>query len=635
MRGPVAAAAAAIVAILFVATGVLSSVEQRLSDAWFSVETVPPSGRTLLVFVDKTAELRGSGVRIARKDLAHLLLELNSAGASRVLIEVGLADPGSEADDELLAQALSRLGRQVAISSFAILAADGERTGWRRSVVSSRFAQIATLTASDLALDEDARLRSSGIEDSGLPPLTSSPAWLSGRDYNGAPFRIDFGIDLGRIRKIDAEAILGDRAAIADIRGSNVIIGNYASSTGYGISVPRYGELRRPQITALATETLLLGRELRRLSSVPAALGIVLLAAVTALWCARLGALAGAGAFGGIVLCAIALGAKLQMSLGLIAPTASTAVASTVGFLAAQFGVHPLFERPRQAIKAIIEGIDVRLASALDRASDGLITFDADGTLLSANAAARRILQLEGAATMDQHLLPELFGPQADHVLAVVHGRQSCRVRTWIERTRRHVELAVDTVPGGDGIIGIAVVRDVTDEEAHLAALHRLATQDPLTGAVNRRAFEEALGACVSSNEAFALLVCDLDGFKKVNDKLGHQAGDALLCDITDRLRRNLRPSDIVARLGGDEFAILLPGATEQHALDAADRLVAAVAQPILIGTQLVTVGVSIGIVLGSAEFGPKELLNSADAAMYQAKLARCGYAFASDRKAA
>jgi diguanylate cyclase (GGDEF)-like protein len=163
--------------------------------------------------------------------------------------------------------------------------------------------------------------------------------------------------------------------------------------------------------------------------------------------------------------------------------------------------------------------------------------------------------------------------------------------------------------------------------------------RDPLTGLQNRRAFEEALAqACADSTEPFALLLCDLDGFKQVNDTLGHAAGDALLREIAGRLVEATKPHGMAARLGGDEFGILLPRSTQTQAATTAERLIGAIARPIRIGiqtgTQGVTVGVSIGVAMGSPNAQAQALMERADAAMYDAKRNGSGYGFGRARSA-
>ncbi|WP_129339375.1 GGDEF domain-containing protein [Cellulomonas endophytica] len=132
--------------------------------------------------------------------------------------------------------------------------------------------------------------------------------------------------------------------------------------------------------------------------------------------------------------------------------------------------------------------------------------------------------------------------------------------------------------------VGIAVALTTTVER-----LHREATRDPLTGVLTRRALEEAVGqACRRAERSGApltLVVLDLDGFKGVNDRHGHAAGDALLVALTAAWRTVLRPDDVLGRLGGDEFALLLPGATPDGTRDVLGRLRAAHPQAWSAGT--------------------------------------------------
>ncbi|MDA8109808.1 MAG: GGDEF domain-containing protein [Betaproteobacteria bacterium] len=191
------------------------------------------------------------------------------------------------------------------------------------------------------------------------------------------------------------------------------------------------------------------------------------------------------------------------------------------------------------------------------------------------------------------------------------------------------------------GLLGIAATswvafRDIAAAHAHTA---NRARQDALTGVPNRQCFTEhfsqALARTQRTGRALALLLLDLDGFKAVNDALGHAAGDALLQEIASRLGRRLRRSDMLARMGGDEFAILLEPVGERvDAASVAEELVRAVAGLEAIGEASMSVGASIGIVLVDAasarSAGADELVKRADRAMYEAKRAGKGrYAFA------
>ncbi|MGI4796315.1 MAG: putative bifunctional diguanylate cyclase/phosphodiesterase [Janthinobacterium lividum] len=148
-----------------------------------------------------------------------------------------------------------------------------------------------------------------------------------------------------------------------------------------------------------------------------------------------------------------------------------------------------------------------------------------------------------------------------------------------------------------------------------------LAGHDSLTNLPNRAQFHDALAHACANNIPFALLCLDLDGFKTVNDTLGHGMGDALLVAVSGRLRACLRDGDMVARLGGDEFAVLQVGGDAPAAAILAQRLINHVAEPYQLGKAPTSIGVSIGIALAAATNPePEELLKGADLALYHSK---------------
>jgi diguanylate cyclase (GGDEF)-like protein len=158
----------------------------------------------------------------------------------------------------------------------------------------------------------------------------------------------------------------------------------------------------------------------------------------------------------------------------------------------------------------------------------------------------------------------------------------------------------------------------------------RIALTDKLTGLPNRLYLEERLqGMChgLERGERFALLGLDLDGFKAVNDRHGHGAGDLLLQALAGRLRGAVREQDSACRLGGDEFVVLLPAASADEAAFVAKRIIAAISRPFDVGVvDLLQVGVSIGSAAAPEHgAGPAELLAAADRALYAAKAAGKG----------
>lgn len=175
-------------------------------------------------------------------------------------------------------------------------------------------------------------------------------------------------------------------------------------------------------------------------------------------------------------------------------------------------------------------------------------------------------------------------------------------------------------------LAALAVVAGMTrlvwtaNENVGLEVARRLAVTDDLTGLGNRRGLETALRSACSRREVFALLLIDLDGFKEVNDTLGHTAGDELLRAMAGRLGRLVRPDDVFVRLGGDEFGVLVRGCDEKAAAAVAGGLADALETGFDIQDITVRIGASTGIALGAGETDAAELLRRADVAMYEAK---------------
>jgi len=145
-----------------------------------------------------------------------------------------------------------------------------------------------------------------------------------------------------------------------------------------------------------------------------------------------------------------------------------------------------------------------------------------------------------------------------------------------------------------------------------------LALTDPVTELPNRRAFEERLKLSYERHDGFALLYLDLDGFKQVNDRLGHQAGDDVLRDVAGVLRQCIRVADMAARVGGDEFCLLLAAADTTTTRTVAERVLKGLAG--ITRARGVTIGASFGVATDADGPGPHEVVAAADGAMYRAK---------------
>ncbi len=166
-----------------------------------------------------------------------------------------------------------------------------------------------------------------------------------------------------------------------------------------------------------------------------------------------------------------------------------------------------------------------------------------------------------------------------------------------------------------------ALAQDIARREQVEAQLAYSATHDALTGLPNRPQLVAELDRLlVESEELISVLFVDLDGFKAVNDRLGHGAGDELLVRVSDRLRGVLRPSDFVARLGGDEFVVVLRGLGLLEAERMAERIVSALELPFIVTNDECQISASIGVSSANEDRSPERLIKEADIAMYRAK---------------
>lgn len=194
----------------------------------------------------------------------------------------------------------------------------------------------------------------------------------------------------------------------------------------------------------------------------------------------------------------------------------------------------------------------------------------------------------------------------------------------WVEVTFNPTRDAVT----GEATGYVAAVRDVSEQEAAIRRVDHLARHDALTDLANRTLFRErliqGLAAIREGGDSFSLFCLDLDRFKAVNDGLGHQAGDAVLRSVAERLRKLVRDEDTVARVGGDEFVIIRIH-TERADDDAllAQRLITAIRAPIDLDGESAIVGTSVGITRAPREGGdPDTLYRQADLALHKAKAA-------------
>jgi diguanylate cyclase (GGDEF)-like protein len=201
-------------------------------------------------------------------------------------------------------------------------------------------------------------------------------------------------------------------------------------------------------------------------------------------------------------------------------------------------------------------------------------------------------------------------------------------MRKSLGQSLEHLEVCVAGMTR-DGKDSIASLRaQLTSYEARLEAVERTASEDPLTGLANRRRIERQLEQCVQDGRPFSIIYVDLNGFKKINDGLGHVAGDDLLKQFAGELRNAFRAKDLVGRWGGDEFIALVEGESNEARLRS-EMIEKWVNGDYTLGTSAEPRKVKVSAATGSATWQPGEsavqLLSRADAAMYQNKARMAG----------
>ncbi|MBI5501870.1 MAG: EAL domain-containing protein [Deltaproteobacteria bacterium] len=267
---------------------------------------------------------------------------------------------------------------------------------------------------------------------------------------------------------------------------------------------------------------------------------------------------------------------------------------------------------------------------------DALVLTDLRGRILAVNRAALRTLERPAGELVGrpwrEFLAPERAG-DGERLAAAVRSGPVVGFETAARSGSGEVIPLLGSVsrvrtPAGDEIGSVAILRDDRERRRAEERIHRLAHHDPLTDLPNRLLFRDRLQQAVHRAQRYkhvvGVLILDVDRLKEVNDLRGHEAGDALLRVVAERLLGCLREGDTAARLGGDEFAVALPerGGLED-VLATGRAILAALREPVDIGGEPVHGGASIGIALypGDAR-EPGGLLACADAAMYRAKRA-------------
>lgn len=267
------------------------------------------------------------------------------------------------------------------------------------------------------------------------------------------------------------------------------------------------------------------------------------------------------------------------------------------------------------------------MAHAFTSSPDALVITDSQWQIIEANTAFHLMVGVEPR--------PETTLLLADFMdVDTLVDEKDPSSRLWRQEAAlidmRGVPIPVDVTVSAfhtshtESICHVLAIRDITDRKKAAARLEWFAHYDPLTELMNRNALEQHLARLFDPQEVepFALMFIDLDGFKEVNDSLGHNNGDLLLKEIALRLQVVMNNKALVSRWGGDEFVVVLhPPSGQQEVMDTSSKLIARLTEPISIGPHCVTITPSIGVALAPLDGqDASTLLRRADSAMYAAK---------------
>ncbi len=280
-----------------------------------------------------------------------------------------------------------------------------------------------------------------------------------------------------------------------------------------------------------------------------------------------------------------------------------------------------------QLLKQTEERLEL-FARCLENISDAVVIRDTNFTVLEVNHSFSTITGKTREQVIkkpfDLAMYPTRFLQEIGHTLQTTGSWQGEIQDQRISGEVYQAELNFDIVRDDHGVLTqfVAVFSDISERKKREAELSRLANSDTLTGLPNRAMFSAELGRLVDREVKHALLVFDLDNFKKINDSLGHQLGDSLLIKLAERLSQLTRQKERLYRLGGDEFAILLENTNDIHTITSmAKELIKQINLPFFINQHELAITSSIGIVLYPEDGrDPEALLRNADTAMYHAK---------------
>lgn len=560
-----------------------------------------PADPDIVLVTVSNVDIRNRGVdRLDRVFLAETLERLEASGARRVLLDLLLSDDLSTAEEEALRRAARRWGPERLAISYE--PQESQRPP-------AAMAGHVTLVDLRMIPSPDGYFREYRYpaKDGGLDPI----AWLATGEQRSGSTPYDLRVDPAQFVRFSLVDVHSNHFDSTAFRDKLVILSTGRDAARMRVQLPLIGEVDRATLLAMATQSRREHYEQRlHLAQRWQAgmLGLVWLAGAWIGWAARRARVALAC---GVVLVSAVLWATSYLTLVQGTPS-SPGLTLGLFFVTMYTSIAIRLKLPQMLTSCLSGDLSPEEAWAwrgqLD-VSQPAVLFGTSGRVKRANAAARQAFGLAPpAGDPAGRALSKLCCPE--------WGQRAARVATeWGERRSWDLIWPHSELP-------LVLFNDVTRVALEHEKLRHELLHDPLTGALNRRGFEEAAAELQRQGSYdYAILFMDMNGFKQVNDQQGHEMGDRLLQLAAERFSSALRPTDKLSRWGGDEYAVLMLGhASLESVAVLAARLESVLREPIDLGTAVVKVGVAVGYAIPQPGEVFTAVLQRADEAMYARK---------------
>jgi diguanylate cyclase (GGDEF)-like protein/PAS domain S-box-containing protein len=572
-----------------------------------------------------------------RSTHARLLDRLLPAHPRHVFLDIDFSAESDSQEDALLSQAIARWQPATLILPAFQQVDSGDEDALQLTRPLPAFGIHATLGSVNIAPSGDSMIRDidSVWSAPGAQGVPAAFALFTDRALPSGKLAIDYSISPASFQFFSYADVLQGRVNPAALTGKTLIVGATAIELGDMLPVPVYRTLPGIVVQSLAAQTVR--------SGLPRMPGPLVGLSLLALWAIVVAAGLRSASWrrSAVISCAMILVA-IAVTLGARYLHVQLEAAPCLLIVGMSFLLGTLRSLDIQTLRGLrltrlATRRDALLQSIVESSADCILCVDAAGCIVSVNPATGRLLGAEPARLLHQsllQLLPQLAGTERGDRIEALKGRISEQVACGVDGTLIPVEISVTPVHLQDETLHTVLLRDLRERKAQEERLRYQATHDSLTGLPNRHALglelRRRIEASRWSRQPVWLYMLDLTRFKEVNDTLGHNLGDLVLCEVALRFQQVLGDRGYIARMGGDEFVMLsTPQMPREQLVELAQSLADTLKTPILCDGAPIEVGVSVGIACHPNDAqDADELLKNADIAMYGAKRQKAVYAF-------